>query len=63
MLKRQTERIHKREVEILNAHADYFNTEIVDVLRFEAEIEPEELDDELPDECVVMHFSETDPGK
>ena len=52
--------IQKREVELWNAHADYFNAEIDEVLRCQAEVDPEEFGNEPLDESTIVHFSESD---
>jgi hypothetical protein len=55
--------IDQRDLEILNAHADYFNAEAEDVLQYQAEIDFEELDEALLNEPTVVRISEADLEK
>jgi len=63
MTEEEKQRIHQRDLEILNANAEYFNAEAEDVLQYQAEVDFEELDEAKLDESVIVGFSEADLEK
>lgn len=63
MTEEEKQRIHQRDLEILNAHADYFNAEAEDVLQYQAEIDFEELDETLLSGPTFVRISESDLEK
>jgi hypothetical protein len=54
------EAINQRDLEIINADADYFNSEMEDVLRYQAEIDIKDLDRETFDLLIMVPISDED---
>jgi hypothetical protein len=54
------EAINQRDLEIINANAEYLNREQEDVLRYQAEIDLKDLDRETFDLLVKIPISDED---
>jgi hypothetical protein len=57
MAEKEKTRIHGVEVEILTSHADYFNAEMEEVLRYQAQVDPSRFD-EARKESKIAPFRE-----
>jgi hypothetical protein len=57
---KEREALNQRDMEIINTNADYFNSEMEDVLRYQAVVDFDDLDRETFDLVIKVPISEED---